>query len=91
MNARTRLLILGLPLASLLLACGQPQGDQAGKAAAAMPPMPVKAMTLQQQDVPLITEYAARISGSREVEVRARVSGILQKRTYNEGPDGQGR
>lgn len=85
MNARTRLLLLGLPLASLLIACGQPESGHDGKAAGGMPPMPVKAITLQQQDVPLITEYAARISGSREVEVRARVSGILQKRTYTEG------
>jgi membrane fusion protein (multidrug efflux system) len=30
-------------------------------------------------------EYAGRVFGSREVEIRAQVSGILQERRYNEG------
>ncbi|MBP7580410.1 MAG: biotin/lipoyl-binding protein, partial [Vogesella sp.] len=50
-----------------------------------MPPMPVSVKTMQAADVPLVSEYVAQTSGSREVEVRARVSGILQSRAYTEG------
>ena len=53
--------------------------------AATPPPPPVKAMTVQARDIPLTFEYAAQVEGSREVEVRAQVSGILQERTYMEG------
>jgi membrane fusion protein (multidrug efflux system) len=35
--------------------------------------------------VPVTYEYVAQTAGSREVEVRARVTGILLKRTYLEG------
>jgi membrane fusion protein (multidrug efflux system) len=47
--------------------------------------MPVSVKTMQAADVALVSEYVAQTSGSREVEVRARVSGILQKRAYTEG------
>lgn len=72
-----------LPVALLLAACGQqqPQGGMGGN----MPPMPVSIVEMKPADVPVSTEYVAQTSGSREVEVRARVSGILQKRAYTEG------
>lgn len=49
------------------------------------PPAEVKAVTLQAADLPLELEYTARVHGSREVEIRPRVSGILEKRNYQEG------
>ncbi len=36
-------------------------------------------------DVPTLLEYTGRAAGSRDVEVRARVSGILLERRYEEG------
>ena len=43
-------------------------------------------MTLvEQRDVPVSYEYVAQSAGYREVEVRARVTGILLKRNYREG------
>ena len=36
-------------------------------------------------DVPVVYEYVGQTAGSREVEVRARVNGILQKRNFAEG------
>ncbi|MCB1890503.1 MAG: efflux RND transporter periplasmic adaptor subunit [Rhodocyclaceae bacterium] len=50
-------------------------------------PAPVKAITLSPRDVPVNLEYAARVRGSREVEIRPRVSGILEKRNYREGAE----
>ncbi|MDC7706159.1 efflux RND transporter periplasmic adaptor subunit [Vogesella indigofera] len=75
-----------LPLAVMLTACGQ-QGEQGEQAAGhgAMPPMPVSVVKMAAADVPVVTEYVGQAVGSREVEVRARVSGILQKRAYTEG------
>lgn len=52
------------------------------------PQMPAFAVSVQEAapaDIPLTFEYAGRAVGSREVEIRARVSGILQKRSYVEG------
>ncbi|MDN6856293.1 efflux RND transporter periplasmic adaptor subunit [Pseudomonas sp. CAN2814] len=54
-------------------------------AAAAPPPPAVTIEVAKSAPVPLTLEYAARTAGYREVEVRAQVSGILQRRTYEEG------
>jgi len=52
----------------------------------AAPPAPeVTVEVARSASLPLNLEYSARAAGYREVEVRAQVSGILQKRTYEEG------
>jgi len=61
-----------------LSGCGKP--DQAPP-----PPLAVGVVTLTPLSVPLDLSYTARTRGEREVEVRARVSGILEKRYYQEG------
>jgi len=68
--------------ASLLLitACGPAGGPPGG-----FPPAPVSVVTTETRDVPITLEYTAQTAGYREVEVRARVSGILLKRNYREG------
>lgn len=55
-------------------------------AKAPVPPPPSVAVTaLQASAVPLRFEYAGRVAAFREVEVRARVSGILTAKTFVEG------
>lgn len=54
-------------------------------AAPQVPPAHVGVTTVQPQDVPVTFDYAGRTAGFREVEIRARVSGILQQRAYSEG------
>lgn len=71
-------------LALSLAACskGQP-GAEGG-----MPPSgpaPVAVVEVQPHSVPVTLEYAAQTAGSREAEVRARVTGILLRRKYTEG------
>ncbi|HXF17061.1 MAG TPA: efflux RND transporter periplasmic adaptor subunit [Burkholderiales bacterium] len=51
----------------------------------AMPPPEVTVVIVQPQDLQTTFEYVAQISGVREVEVRPRVSGILQKWNFTEG------
>jgi membrane fusion protein, multidrug efflux system len=50
-----------------------------------MPPPDVAVVTVQPRDVPATFEYTGQTAGRREVEVRARVTGILVKRNYREG------
>jgi membrane fusion protein (multidrug efflux system) len=60
----------------------------AGCAKEATPPPPtpdVLVETVQRSDLPLAFEYPARVAGSRVVEVRARVSGVIVERKYREG------
>lgn len=75
---------IGLVAVGLLAACaGEPEeGAEAGEG---MPPPPVTLEELSREDVQVDGEYAGRVRGSREVEVRARVEGILEKRRYTEG------
>lgn len=50
-----------------------------------MPPASVTTLLIKQQDVALQYEYVGQIAASREVEVRARVTGIVEQRHYEEG------
>ena len=66
-----------------LAACGKaPQGGPGGMFGG---PVPVSVVTAQAEDLPVTLEYAAQTLGSREVEIRARVTGILLKHNYAEG------
>ncbi|MDR2724195.1 MAG: efflux RND transporter periplasmic adaptor subunit [Holosporaceae bacterium] len=40
---------------------------------------------VQKQDVPLVVEVPAKITGSLEIQVRAQVGGILKSRVFQEG------
>lgn len=66
-----------------LAACG-PGGDQKG-GHGGMPPALVSVVTIEPKTLPATFEYTGQTLGSREVEVRARVTGILQARNFVEG------
>ncbi len=76
------LAVIAAALAAYLL-FGRGQGSAEG--GFQMPPPAVSVVEVKQEDVPLEYEYAGRTAGSREVEIRARVSGILERRAYTEG------
>jgi membrane fusion protein, multidrug efflux system len=70
-----------------LAACkGKPEtgGPQAG-GPGGMPPAEVAVQTTQAQTVPVTLDYTGQVVGVRDIEVRARVTGILMKRNYTEG------
>ena len=71
-----------LPL-TLLSGCSEPSVAAEGNGG--MPPAMVNVITVQPQSVPLLLQSPALLAGSREVEIRARVGGILEKRHFNEG------
>jgi membrane fusion protein, multidrug efflux system len=49
------------------------------------PPVEVGVVDVEPRALTLVLEYPAQLKGVREVEVRARVSGILLERRYDEG------
>lgn len=59
--------------------------DSAASAPPAPPPPEVTVVQVSPRSVQLPYEYPGRLEGSREVQVRARVSGILLRRAYEEG------
>ena len=70
-----------------LVACSEGDAKQKkDEAAKAAPPaVPVTVIEVAPREVPVIFEAVGRAEGSREVQVRARVSGILERQLYTEG------
>lgn len=73
-------LALAALAAASLAGCGAREGDQMSP-----PPPEVAVATVTRGDLPLRLAYTGRAVGSREVEVRALVSGIVLQRRYEEG------
>jgi membrane fusion protein, multidrug efflux system len=79
---------LAIALVFLASACGQ--GDAQEKKAAAAKgapagPVAVAAMEVSPRAVPVTFDAVGRAEGSRDVQVRARVAGILEKQMFVEG------
>jgi membrane fusion protein, multidrug efflux system len=66
-----------------LAACGK--GKEQGPPQ--MPPPEVGVVRMQPQSSPLTKDLVGRLSPYRSADVRARVAGVLLKRTYTEGTD----
>ncbi|WP_035244408.1 efflux RND transporter periplasmic adaptor subunit [Desulfonatronovibrio hydrogenovorans] len=82
---RLKMLKVILPVLILvpgLAGCGQdPVQEDTGQR-----PLPVVAVQeVEMTDVEVFANYPARVHGSRQVEVRSRVEGILKKKLYHEG------
>ena len=76
---RPGIALVALLSLSTLAGCAKQQAQQA------FPPMEVGSLEVKPKALALTLEHAAQLRGVREVEVRARVSGILLKRMYVEG------
>ena len=84
--ADKRIAAFAVSAAVLLLinGCGKKE-DKAHPPGGATPPPEVSVVTVQPRNIPTEFEYVGQTAGSRETEVRARISGILEKRLYEEG------
>lgn len=79
-----RAIVLGILSAAVLAACsGKDQAQQQGAGANQL--MPVGFVEAKPTTEPVFVEAVGQTEGNREVEVRARVGGILEKRLYEEG------
>lgn len=70
--------------ASVLVLCSGCSSDEYS-AAQDGSEIPVTVVRIAPKPVPLVIETVGRAEGSKEVEIRARVSGILEKQVYSEG------
>jgi membrane fusion protein (multidrug efflux system) len=78
------------PLTLLMLvfglsACSGENSENAGQGGSAQSAPEVITETAEAVDVNVRQDYAGRARGAREVEVRARIQGILEERLYREG------
>lgn len=78
-NERAVRLLAAVMWCAVVVACGKQEAPPAP------PPVEVGSVEVRPQPLQLTLEHAAQLRGVREVEVRARVSGILLKRLYTEG------
>lgn len=73
---------IGLLVALTLVGC-----DQSGWEVEPSPPREVDVMTVKREPFTLVAELPGRVEPVRVAEVRARVAGIVLKRTFEEGAD----
>jgi membrane fusion protein (multidrug efflux system) len=83
MPTSTAALGLAVLLASALAACDR--GDAATRPAQAPAAVTARVREAVPQNVPIVLDAVGQVQGSKEVEIRARVSGILLKQLYKEG------
>jgi membrane fusion protein, multidrug efflux system len=81
---RLALLAAPIALAAALAGCGRAEGSNP-PGAGGPPPAAVAVEKVVASSLPAVYEYVGQTAGSRDVEVRARVSGILLKRNFGEG------
>ena len=76
-----------LASALLLAACGAKNDAAAPAGGGAPPPPEVGVVTVTPGSIGLVNELPGRLEASRVAQVRARSTGILQKRLFTEGSD----
>jgi membrane fusion protein, multidrug efflux system len=77
--------LISFALLPALSACGPSSGQGGPGGPGGFPPPVVTTIKVEPKDIPVAYEYPAQTAGFREVEVRARVTGILEKRNFREG------
>jgi membrane fusion protein, multidrug efflux system len=87
---RLPLFALLLLVAALLGGCGPSQQAPAAQTphaagGGAPPAMPVGVRSVERHEVPILIESVGQAEGSKEIEVRARVTGLIEKQLYREG------
>jgi membrane fusion protein (multidrug efflux system) len=74
--------LLSVVAALLLVGCSP---SQSKAAFAGFPPTEVNVVSVAPHNFPVAFEYVGQTAGSKDVEVRARVTGIIEQRLYTEG------
>lgn len=77
-------LTLTVAVMAAFAGCGQKPNAQAG---GAMPPGEVSVVTIAPERITISNELPGRLEATRIAEVRARVAGIVLKRTFREGSE----
>lgn len=83
MHAHTSIPVWFALVSTFALAGCNGQAEEGGPMA--FPPPQVSVITITPANLPIEREYIGQTKGSREVEIRPRVSGIIEQRLYEEG------
>lgn len=75
----------GLPVLILAISSLAPTVFAQQPTGQARPPTPVTIVEIKPQDTPEVSEFTGKTASSRQVEIRARVEGYLDKIAYTEG------
>jgi membrane fusion protein (multidrug efflux system) len=78
-------LLIGVIGVVALLALAGCSPSQSKPAFSGFPPAEVNVLAVGRHDFPVAFEYVGQTIGSKDVEVRARVTGIIEQRLYTEG------
>ncbi len=78
---------LGVAAALALSACGAKDAAPGAPAGGMPPPPPVGVLTVAPQTVTLQTELPGRVEAQRTAQVRARVTGVVLQRQFQEGSE----
>ena len=78
------LTILAAVLSLFLVGCSDEKKETSAKAVQ-MPPLPVQAYSVKFEKAPLVKSYSALLKPFNEVEIVARVSGLLMSENFKEG------
>ena len=78
-------LLIGIVGVAALLALAGCSPSQSKPAFSGFPPAEVNVLAVGRHDFPVAFEYVGQTIGSKDVEVRARVTGIIEQRLYTEG------
>lgn len=81
----TRMVFFGIFLLVVVTAGCSNENEPEGESQGGSKPTVVKVEKAEARDVSVQQDYAGRARGAREVEVRARIQGILEERLYQEG------
>lgn len=84
---RPRLAIVSVITLLAITACQKADAPKNGASdnAKSAPPLNVAVLKIAPKQVPILIEVVGRTEGSREVEIRSRVTGIVQRQLYAEG------
>ncbi|MBD1584515.1 efflux RND transporter periplasmic adaptor subunit [Pseudoalteromonas sp. S16_S37] len=80
--SRVKLIVISLSTLVFMLGCNDQQPQSSHHS---MPPAAVSIQNVTKTNVPITIELPATLAGNKEVEIRARVSGIVESRNFEEG------
>jgi RND family efflux transporter MFP subunit len=87
MDRRWTTLVTGAALLVITAGCERSVGAKAAPAAAPAPPPDVVIAPVEQREIAIEREFTARTEAVPTVEIRARISGVLQDMLFKEGTE----
>jgi len=79
--------VVGAFLLAAGVLAGCSRGEAQGQGGGAPPPPQVGVIKVEPQSLPLVVDLPGRLEALRTAEVRARVTGIVEKRRFTEGSE----